>query len=268
MKLENAPQVNGFTLLELLVSISVLVLLAALLMLAIGSARARARQSACMSNVRQHGIALQAFVADHGEYPLAFLPHSEKEKYSDHRVSWMLSLFPEHADVRPVPRGEPPVFDCPAASKPSEFMDGLGYLEYGYNAGGLGGILVTPLLGLGGKGTAAWRENGVMVSRFPPPVRQSEVVNPSEMLAIGDGLLGWKGVIQDGVWTLSRGPDAQDFMGSTVRSHQRHKGKANVGFADGHVESLSLDFLFSDESDKALRIWNRDNQPHRERLKL
>jgi prepilin-type processing-associated H-X9-DG protein len=43
-------------------------------------------------------------------------------------------------------------------------------------------------------------------------------------------------------------------------------GKANVVFCDGHVESPTLKFLFADTSDDALRRWNRDHQPHRDRL--
>jgi prepilin-type processing-associated H-X9-DG protein len=46
----------------------------------------------------------------------------------------------------------------------------------------------------------------------------------------------------------------------------RHQGKANVVFCDGHVESPTLPFLFADTSDAALSRWNRDHLPHREKL--
>jgi hypothetical protein len=36
--------------------------------------------------------------------------------------------------------------------------------------------------------------------------------------------------------------------------------------SDGHIESPTLQFLFADTSDAALSRWNRDHQPHRERL--
>jgi len=42
--------------------------------------------------------------------------------------------------------------------------------------------------------------------------------------------------------------------------------RATVVFCDGHVESPTLQFLFADTSDAALSRWNRDHQPHRERL--
>ncbi|MBN8247684.1 MAG: hypothetical protein J0L84_09595 [Verrucomicrobia bacterium] len=46
----------------------------------------------------------------------------------------------------------------------------------------------------------------------------------------------------------------------------RHRGDLNVAFADGRVQAMPLRTLFEDSSDGALRIWNRDNQPHRERV--
>jgi hypothetical protein len=39
-----------------------------------------------------------------------------------------------------------------------------------------------------------------------------------------------------------------------------------VVFCDGHVEGPRLQSLFGDNSGSALRRWNRDNQPHRERV--
>jgi hypothetical protein len=43
--------------------------------------------------------------------------------------------------------------------------------------------------------------------------------------------------------------------------------QANVAFCDDHVETPTLKFLFADTSDAALSAWNRDHQPHRERLR-
>jgi len=39
-----------------------------------------------------------------------------------------------------------------------------------------------------------------------------------------------------------------------------------VVFCDGHVESPPLQFLFEDTSADALSRWNRDHEPHREKL--
>jgi prepilin-type processing-associated H-X9-DG protein len=89
-----------------------------------------------------------------------------------------------------------------------------------------------------------------------PPVGESEIIAPSEMIAIGDGFDG-NPVIQRASWW-----DAQKYSNTS----SRHQGKANVVFCDGHVESPSLQFLFEDTSDAALSRWNRDHLPHREKL--
>ena len=150
------------------------------------------------------------------------------------------------------------VWDCPAAERPSDYPSNLGYSEYGYNGYGLSSIKDTNSLGLGG--------HRVDKGSFAPPVTESEIATPSEMMAIGDGFKGGNGFVQDGVTGLWRTYDAQDRLGSTKRSLSRHQGKANVVFCDGHVESPTLKSLFEGANDAALVRWNRDHQPHRELL--
>jgi prepilin-type N-terminal cleavage/methylation domain-containing protein len=59
---------TGFTLIELLVVIAVIAILAAILFPVFAQARERARQSACMSNMKQLGTALTLYQQDYDGY--------------------------------------------------------------------------------------------------------------------------------------------------------------------------------------------------------
>lgn len=60
---------SGFTILELLVSISILALLAAIIIPAVQSARGSARKLSCRNNLRQVGVALQQYVTTFRQFP-------------------------------------------------------------------------------------------------------------------------------------------------------------------------------------------------------
>ena len=152
------------------------------------------------------------------------------------------------------------MFDCPAASTPPGWPRESEYSDYGYNANGLGDTRSN--LGLGGR---IWSEDW-RPDLHPTP--ESEVRVPVDMMALGDGFLGLTSRIQDGMPVFGRahavtmGPD----KGATQRSLNRHRGRANITFCDGHLEAVKLPALFSDTGDDALRRWNEDNLPHREKL--
>ncbi len=60
---------SGLTLLELLVVISIITLLASLSLTGVQTARERARNIACMNQLRQIGLGLQGFETAHRQYP-------------------------------------------------------------------------------------------------------------------------------------------------------------------------------------------------------
>jgi len=92
-----------------------------------------------------------------------------------------------------------------------------------------------------------------LASAIFTPIAESEVVTPSDMMAIGDCF--------EGNALLRR--ESIEFFEGCGNALARHQRKANVVFCDGHVESPTLKVLFEDTGDTALARWNRDNQPHR-----
>jgi prepilin-type processing-associated H-X9-DG protein len=99
-------------------------------------------------------------------------------------------------------------------------------------------------------------------------IKISSVVDPSDMIAIGDGFCGNASNIIDRTWMMGRilAKKVPTAGATTIRVYARHQGKANMGFCDGHVETPTLQFLFADTSDNSLMRWARDHQPHRELL--
>jgi prepilin-type processing-associated H-X9-DG protein/prepilin-type N-terminal cleavage/methylation domain-containing protein len=257
---------SALTLMELLVVTAIVGILAALLLTAISQAKPRALRIRCANNVRQLGLGMQEFVADNGTYPL--FNTQPGGSYQVGLISWPVSIREEFlakngpSDAIWTHQG---VWQCPSAIRPPEFrteQEYRNYLSYGYNDFGLDAPANTDSLGLGGHRIMT---DGTLRMPLSPPVSESEVASPSDMMAIGDGFYGENGVLQEG-YVLSRTFGVADYLGSTRSSYARHQRRANVVFCDGHVETPTLQFLFADTSDAALVRWNRDHQPHREKL--
>ncbi len=128
---------SGFTLIELFVVVSVIVVLISLFLPAVQQARENARNIVCQSNLMQIGIALQNYSAAHTTLPPgcanATRPVLSEEK--GYHVSWVVAILPflgkrntyEHfdfsvgvyADKNKNPRAQQiEVLSCPSAGLP------------------------------------------------------------------------------------------------------------------------------------------------------
>jgi prepilin-type N-terminal cleavage/methylation domain-containing protein/prepilin-type processing-associated H-X9-DG protein len=251
IQLRSCTVSQGFTLLELLVVIIVIAILLSLLLPALSHAKARAKETGCVSNLHQQGLALASFVSEHHVYPLFMCSGETRKKYPEHGSSWFTVLAPASMSSH----GFEGILRCPSGKKPATFPDA--YPSYGYNSDGLIGRSGGKPFGLGGTGAE---------EVFAPPVPESEIANPAGMVAIGDGFVGWDNIIRDGLAKIGRDAGVTDVLNSSERARKRHNGKAIVLFCDGHVSAVKLSVLFTDRSETALKLWNRDGKAHMERL--
>jgi len=256
---------KGFTLIELLVVIAIIALLVALLLPVLARSKAAGQSTVCKSNLRQLGISLQMFVSENHFYPenrfqAKPLVPSWSERF------WLAKLERETLGIPPATNfNQAGVWRCPAAQWSDSLL--LGFANnvpgdfpssYGYNADSFtgGGTLdYTNKFGLQGHYVPDFSLPlpAALGEASFSPIAESEVAVPSDMMAIGDDFSG-------SALLVRRPIDMFKEVGNILT---RHRGNANVVFCDGHVEFPTLKFLLEDDTDAALRRWNRDNQPHR-----
>ena len=256
---------NGFTLIELLVVIAVIAILAALLLPALAAAKEKAYRAACLSNLRQWGLALTMYLDDARQiFPLAKIPNGTpgaSAGYDEDDPSWS-ALIAFHAagqgddvwyNCLPSYVGGPPlwqiagnpagfvnskkIFDCSTAGVlPSDFASNPDRIVFNYGMNYKGN---TGLAGIG----------------YGTNFAVTMVLHPSSFVFLSD-------VRAHASETPFYGSNPANEVGCShcwaAQIASRHSAGANINFADGHVAYFKYAYICSNAVTKVADPGNWD----------
>ncbi|HEY3330958.1 MAG TPA: DUF1559 domain-containing protein [Capsulimonadaceae bacterium] len=272
-------RLSGFTLIELLVVIAIITIMAAILFPVFATAREKARQTTCSSNMKQIGLGLMQYTADYDEYfPVGSAGVCNGTAPN---MDWIDEVLPyvKSRDLFVCPNDP---LNWPQTNNNINPYKALGNPYTSYKANGhykWGGSYNIPL--------------GVMVSLSDinggpfKVLAVSQIVAPAEAIAVAEqeqvsmpwiapasmpnanifpaGTCHQTQVLlegnQNGVSAIPDGRKAMtangpyDFTGPNGGVTAVHNGKANFIFCDGHVK-LMEPYLTNPQWVAASNMWN------------
>lgn len=213
-----------FTLLELLVVVAVVAALTALLLPSFSYTRELARSTVCFNNIRQMLLAVQNYLCiSDGRFPVAVWQGSLSGRTGS--FAWDFFFFYDEKGSLCILPGwlwlSVPTIDrvqqCPSFDRSLNTWS-RPYTGYNYNVdyiGGQGGMLA-----------------------FIPTASISSVGQPSRTAIFGDGQY------YNGANNYMRGPEDVHNLYAADAGTQgyRHVGRTNVGFVDGHCQTIGNRF--------------------------
>jgi prepilin-type N-terminal cleavage/methylation domain-containing protein/prepilin-type processing-associated H-X9-DG protein len=234
---------RAFTLIELLVVIAIIAILAAILFPVFAQAREKARQSSCLSNLKQMGLAISMYAQDWEGYPMMSSPSDAVP-----RTRWPDYVYPYVKNQQ--------LFICPSAAQEifgKQWAHDLTktYGGYGYNYQYLGN---TRLLFAATDSMVAVPAETVLVADTNGVRLDSGAVNAGQYtidppLTSRRGSGKASGYYGEGPKECGTGATVAGRWGCRSTPAERHNGLVVVTFADGHSKAMKLSRLDDYNSD-------------------
>jgi prepilin-type N-terminal cleavage/methylation domain-containing protein/prepilin-type processing-associated H-X9-DG protein len=260
---------TGFTLVEILVVITIIGVLIALLLPAVQGAREAARNVSCRNNLRQIGIAMQVYYSEHDCFPPAFM--GSAQGFFGPHWSWSAFLLPSLeqqslydslgvatqpfgngvAFAQPCPNTQMSlsVFVCPSDGGPALNSDKGQFAKSNYR--GIMGNIAQPTVAFG------VANNGIVY--LNSCISTGDITDgTSNTLLVGECSLSATPVHYGALWAGMRGSDSDGVIWVSdtmwwidsspdycINGHQpqafgsKHPGGATFLFADASVHFLS-----------------------------
>ena len=255
----------GFSLLELLVVVTILALLIALLVPALSGAKSSAKKASCLLRIRGLGVATSTYLAESDDrfpingllFPKAEVPkmYSNTVRFTDEEVTNPEYWRPEYGALWHILGGSEPTIDPPLPMMQGPLAkaylcpeDDLVRTSTGALTFEIKGNVASVQIGPGNRGYWSYSVNSVLNSlgrirnSFPSnppwtdPMKASIVARPSEFIVFVEE--SSSSLFNDEVF------DSPAFNHGD-RLTSRHKNGGNVSYLDGHVEWFS-DIAFNE----------------------
>ncbi len=240
-----AEKRKAFSLIELLIVISVIALLMAVLLPALALARLQARRIVCRSNLRQLFLANTGYAMENDGYYVPAAPDITSQWAGKYRWHGVRTSLDEPFDPVKGPLAaylaDGKVKQCPAKVNfikghdwNTNFEQGCG--GYGYNRAYLG--------------SREWKDDQFETLKQAQragweTTKTTEVSRPTETLMFADTAISNRkpylieySFAEPPFYVYKGKPVTSFYLSPSI--HFRHRGRANIGWADGHIDSRQM----------------------------